>query len=358
MVRILLRVGRCPKVAGDPSRLRSEVKILWAYRDQWATITHVNSWSMYFVLVRWSILEFGMMLHADQRGFNGSLVDVCRCRIGNSDFWKLNQGGFRCLRRLMTDGAIYTSTAHCFCMLFVTLFYLNLLRHCQRLTHYCNVTTRIGWNWYVFTVKLLNVYWISFMSRMFLLISSTARFEFLHLCRWRCVLHLWTWKEFLGKCRNQQFHINLALRVVSLWLNLCILHIITYLYIIYIIYISTLHNSQVVVSWPKQWSQTCWCSICSCLSFGFFFFATCTHLNWLIQNISFSRCCRFRGRVSNLLGSILGSEARHPSFPPTHPVSYASRRCGLDGSIDHRHPVMVVLWVCHVNHLLLPKVMY
>ena len=236
MVRILLRVGRCPKVAGDPSRLRSEVKILWAYRDQWATITHVNSWSMYFVLVRWSILEFGMMLHADQRGFNGSLVDVCRCRIGNSDFWKLNQGGFRCLRRLMTDGAIYTSTAHCFCMLFVTLFYLNLLRHCQRLTHYCNVTTRIGWNWYVFTVKLLNVYWISFMSRMFLLISSTARFEFLHLCRWRCVLHLWTWKEFLGKCRNQQFHINLALRVVSLWLNLCILHIITYLYIIYILY--------------------------------------------------------------------------------------------------------------------------
>lgn len=144
MVRILLRAGRCPKAAGDPSRLRSEVKILWGNRDQWARITHVNSWSMYFVLVRWSILEFGMMLHADQRGFNGSLVDVCGCRIGNSHFWKLNQGGFRCLRWSVKDGAIYTSTAHCFCMLFDTLFYLNLLRHCQRLTHYCNVATRIG----------------------------------------------------------------------------------------------------------------------------------------------------------------------------------------------------------------------
>ena len=77
-----------------------------------------------------------------------------------------------------------------FCMLFDTLFYLNLLRHCQRLTHYYNVTTRVGWNWYVFTVKLLNVYSISFISGVFLLISSTARFEFLHLCRWRCVLHL------------------------------------------------------------------------------------------------------------------------------------------------------------------------
>lgn len=88
-----------------------------------------------------------------------------------------------------------------------------------------------NWMWYVFTVKLLNVYSMSFISSMFLLISSTARFEFLHLCRWRCVLHLWTWKEFLGKCRNQQFHINLALQVVSLWLILRIPHIITYIYI-------------------------------------------------------------------------------------------------------------------------------
>lgn len=214
-------------------------------------------------------------------------------------------------------------------MLFDTLFYLNLLRHCQRLTHYCNVTTRIGWNWYVFTVKLLNVCSISFISSMSLLISSTARFEFLHLCRWRCVLHLWTWKEFLGKCRNQQFHINLALQVVSLWLN-SIIDIY-----IYIIYISTLYNSQAVVSWTKQWSQTCWCSICSCLSF----FATCTHLNWLIQNISLSRCCRFRGRVSNLLGSILGSEARHPSFPPA-----ATPSAMPPGGVGLMDPSTIDIW--------------
>ena len=111
-----------------------------------------------------------------------------------------------------------------------------------------------------------------------------------------------------------------------------------YIYTIYILYlyISTLYNSQAVVSWTKQWSQTCWCSICSCLSF----FATCTHLNWLIQNISLSRCCRFRGRVSNLLGSILGSEARHPSFPPA-----ATPSAMPPGGVGLMDPSTIDIWL-------------
>lgn len=312
MVRILLRAGRCPKAAGDPSRLRSEVQILWGYRDQWATITHVNSWSMYFVLVRWSILEFGMMLHADQWGFTGSLVDVCGCRIGNSHrevfhasggWWRMDQ---------------FTHLQHIVLHAFWHLVLSESLAALSKID------------------SLLQCYYKSWMELVrFYGQTVECVFNIIHIGRVFVDIFHGTFRVpapmQVALCAPP---VNLE-RVSGQMSEPAISHqsctssgfaVIELMYTTHDYIYTYLHC--IILKWwlADQNSEVKHVDVQSVLVY--LFFATCTHLNWLIQNISFSRCCRFRGRVSNLLGSILGSEARHPSFPPTHPVSYASRRWG------------------------------
>lgn len=104
-----------------------------------------------FELMR-SILEFGMMLHL--RSFR---VQWFLGRFDASGCWRMER--FTHLR----------------------FWHLNLsqsLSHCQRIDSLLKELDGIGT---FFTIKLLIVYWIWFISRVFFWTSSTARFEFLHI---------------------------------------------------------------------------------------------------------------------------------------------------------------------------------